>query len=99
MENQAEPKGSFEENLEPALQFLASPSKLWQTGNIILRRLVLKLAFTGPIKYCRNEGAKTTENAFPLTGLSTSAGLHLINGARGRNRTTDTRIFSPLLYP
>ena len=27
---------------------------------------------------------------------------HLIkelNGARGRNRTTDTRIFNPLLYP
>ena len=23
----------------------------------------------------------------------------LLNGARGRNRTTDTRIFNPLLYP
>ena len=23
----------------------------------------------------------------------------LISGARGRNRTTDTRIFNPLLYP
>jgi hypothetical protein len=22
-----------------------------------------------------------------------------LNGARGRNRTTDTRIFNPLLYP
>ncbi len=29
--------------------------------------------------------------------------IHLLfkclNGARGRNRTTDTRIFNPLLYP
>ena len=23
----------------------------------------------------------------------------LLSGARGRNRTTDTRIFNPLLYP
>ena len=23
----------------------------------------------------------------------------ILNGARGRNRTTDTRIFNPLLYP
>ena len=32
----------------------------------------------------------TTENAKNIKGL---------NGARGRNRTTDTRIFNPLLYP
>ena len=25
--------------------------------------------------------------------------ISLLNGARGRNRTTDTRIFNPLLYP
>jgi len=25
--------------------------------------------------------------------------LVYLGGARGRNRTTDTRIFSPLLYP
>ena len=25
--------------------------------------------------------------------------IRLLNGARGRNRTTDTRIFNPLLYP
>ncbi len=25
--------------------------------------------------------------------------ISFLNGARGRNRTTDTRIFNPLLYP
>ena len=25
--------------------------------------------------------------------------IMVLNGARGRNRTTDTRIFNPLLYP
>ena len=25
--------------------------------------------------------------------------IRVLNGAQGRNRTTDTRIFNPLLYP
>ena len=25
--------------------------------------------------------------------------INMLRGARGRNRTTDTRIFNPLLYP
>ncbi len=25
--------------------------------------------------------------------------INKLNGAQGRNRTTDTRIFNPLLYP
>ncbi|MBV1865129.1 MAG: recombinase family protein [Rhodobacteraceae bacterium] len=33
--------GTFEEKLEPALQFLASPWKLWESGQISLRRMVL----------------------------------------------------------
>ncbi len=28
-----------------------------------------------------------------------SSNISNLNGARGRNRTTDTRIFNPLLYP
>jgi len=28
------PTGNYQEKLEPALQFLASPWKLWETGNI-----------------------------------------------------------------
>ena len=43
--------GTFEEKLEPALQFIASPWKLWESGQITLRRMVLKLAFTDRITY------------------------------------------------
>ncbi len=28
-----------------------------------------------------------------------SNSFNFLSGARGRNRTTDTRIFNPLLYP
>ncbi len=48
--HQAVPKGSYEEKLEPALTFLASPWKLWETGHTALRRTVLKLAFAGRIQ-------------------------------------------------
>ena len=49
--NQAEPKGSFAEKLEPALIFLSNPWKIWESGSVTARRLVLKLAFTGLIRY------------------------------------------------
>jgi len=55
------PKGRMEEKLEPALQFLANPWKLWESGNTTLRRLVLKLAFADRITYHRNLGARTPE--------------------------------------
>ena len=54
--DQAEPRQSFEEKLEPVLTFLANPWKLWESGNINLRRAVLKLAFAERIQYCRIQG-------------------------------------------
>lgn len=54
-------EGTFEEKLEPALQLLASPWKLWESDQITLRRMVLKLAFTDRITYHRNQGARTTK--------------------------------------
>lgn len=68
--NQVEPKGKFEEQLEPALTFLANPWKLWQTGNITLRRTVLKLAFADRIEYCRKEGPRTPKIALPFKALT-----------------------------
>ncbi len=51
-----------------------------------------------PVLGCR---AKERDNA--LRGVFFSSREPIIfrelNGARGRNRTTDTRIFNPLLYP
>ena len=63
---QVEPKGAFDEKLELACQFLASPWKIWGNGTTAARRLVLKLAFTTPIEYCRKEGARTPELSLPF---------------------------------
>lgn len=51
-EKQVQQTGSFEEKLEPALQFLSNPFKLWASGHIALRRVVMKLALTDRLEYC-----------------------------------------------
>ncbi|MEO1066310.1 MAG: recombinase family protein, partial [Pseudomonadota bacterium] len=80
LQKQAEPKGTFEEKLEPALQFLANPWKLWENGNITLRRTVLKLAFADRIPYCRIEGARTPKTAIPFKALAVYSGGGVLNG-------------------
>ncbi len=85
--NQAEPKGSYEEKLEPVLTFLANPWKLWETGHIALRRTVLKLAFADRIHYHRNEGARTPEIALPFKALGGLKDRGVCFGAGGETRT------------
>jgi site-specific DNA recombinase len=82
---QVEVKGAFEEKLELACQFLGSPWKIWDKGSIEARRLVLKLAFTAPIKYCRNEGARTPERSLPFRVLGGESMHRFCYGAQGQN--------------
>ncbi|MDX8353966.1 recombinase family protein [Cognatiyoonia sp. IB215182] len=91
---QIEPKGAFDEKLELACKFLSNPWKIWENGTTSARRLVLKLAFTTPIQYYRNEGARTPDLSLPFKALGGTSGCQFCYGARGRNRTTDTRIFN-----
>lgn len=85
--NHAAPKGSFDEHLERALDFLANPWKLWQTGHVGLRRTVLKLAFADRIKYCRKQGPRTPKISLPFKALRGMSGYQLGDGAVERIRT------------
>ena len=85
--NQAEPKGTYEEKLEPVLTFLANPYKLWETGHTPLRRLVLKLAFANRIQYDRNQGPRTPEIALPFKVLEKITDPRVCFGADGGTRT------------
>ncbi|MEM6891759.1 MAG: recombinase family protein [Pseudomonadota bacterium] len=67
--NQSISKDSFEEKLEPALKFLASPWKIWESGSIDMRRLVLKLVFADRISYHRSKGARTAETTLLFKAL------------------------------
>jgi hypothetical protein len=66
---QRPPQGRLEEVLELSLQFLSSPWKLWESGNIASRRLLLRLAFASPFAYHRNEGARTPKISLPFKAL------------------------------
>ncbi len=81
--NQATPKGTWDEKLEPVLTFLANPYKLWESGDITLRRMVLKLAFAGQIQYCRNEGARTPKMALPFKALGALETMQVTSGGTG----------------
>ncbi len=85
---QAEPKGAYEENLELSLTFLTNPWKLWESGSTTLRRLVLKLAFTTPITYCRKEGARTPNLSLPFKLLKTVPAERFCCGAAEKTRTS-----------
>ena len=60
------PKGSFEELFELALAFLANPYKLWESGDLALRKLVLRLTFAEQLRYCPIEGFRTPKTTMPF---------------------------------
>ncbi len=86
--DQREPVGSFAEKLEPALIFLSNPWKIWESGSVRARRLVLKLAFTDRIRYDRNKGARTADLAFPFKALGAFQPLKDSFGAAEKTRTS-----------
>ena len=64
------PKGRFEEFIELSLEFLAKPWNIYENGNLALKQTVLRLAFSEPLRYSRNDGYRTIETAFPFKVLA-----------------------------
>ena len=94
----AKPKGSFEEKLETVLTFLANPFKIWASGNIMLHKLILKLAFADRIQYDRFEGARTPEIVFLFKALRGITDRMVSFGAGEDPHTQDNHLIS-ILYP
>ncbi|MGJ8527746.1 hypothetical protein [Maritalea sp.] len=72
---------SYNEKLELPLQIITKPWKLWVSGNINLRRLVLKLVFADRLEYDRKLGARTPLLTLPFKALSMVQGGVSKNGA------------------
>jgi site-specific DNA recombinase len=64
------PKHTFEESFEHAMASLSSPWKIWANSDLIGKKTVLRLAFLQPLTYCRNQGLRTPNLAFPFKALS-----------------------------
>lgn len=72
-------QGTFEARFRTALSFLASPCKLWDSGNLENRRTVLKLTFPDLLRYKRGDGFRTPNLALPfkVLGLPVSVGVKM----------------------
>ena len=64
IEKSGGPKRPFEEMFELSLQFLANPWILWEKGSLENKKTALRLAFQGPLIYCRKTGFRTPETSF-----------------------------------
>ena len=60
------PKHTFGEMFELAMTFLSNPWNIWESGDYHMRRIVLKLAFTGRIPYDRKSGFLNPGKSFPF---------------------------------
>ena len=65
-----QPQNTLEESFEHALQFLSSPWNIWRNADLAVKKVVLRLAFAEPLLYCRNQGLRTPNLAFPFKALS-----------------------------
>ena len=63
------PRLTLEESFELSLRFLSSPWNVWKNSDLIGKKTVLRLAFLEPVAYCRNQGLRTPNLAFPFKAL------------------------------
>jgi site-specific DNA recombinase len=63
------PLHAYDEMFELAMQFLANPWKLWESGQSHLRRMVLRLAFAERMSYHREKGFSNPKKAIPFNML------------------------------
>ncbi|WP_422364695.1 recombinase family protein [Pyruvatibacter mobilis] len=64
------PKGRQGEFIEPALRFLANPWNLYENGNLLFKRTVLRLAFAEPLRYSLKSGYRTAKTTLPFKLLA-----------------------------
>ncbi|MEO0637776.1 MAG: hypothetical protein AAFY73_14140, partial [Pseudomonadota bacterium] len=63
-------RDTFEDFIEPALKFLVNPWNIYKKGDLALKRTVLKLAFTEPLRYNREKGYRTAKTTLPFKALA-----------------------------
>lgn len=71
MQKTRKSKVSFDKTFRTAMEFLANPYKLWAAGEYAHKRALLKMVFSDPLVYSRNEGFRTAAIARPFRVLST----------------------------
>lgn len=63
------PTRTFDEMFELAMRFLSSPYDIWEKGDLVSKRTVLRLVFSQPLALNLKEGIRTPETTFPFKVL------------------------------
>ncbi|WP_092889273.1 hypothetical protein [Roseicitreum antarcticum] len=66
---QAKPAHTFEDLFELSMALLANPWKVWDSGSLSLKRMVLRLASIERISYARDSGLRTPKLPLPFKAL------------------------------
>jgi site-specific DNA recombinase len=66
LEKSCTPKVPANDMLELSLKFLSNSCKIWNSGDINLQKLVLRLVFSERLPYHRNEGYRTPQVSVPF---------------------------------
>ena len=69
------PKHTFEKMFELGLTFLANPQKLWDSGQIHLRKTVLRLAFSERLTYTKENGFSNPNKSLIFKALDAVSGV------------------------
>ena len=65
----------FDEVFELTLKFLSNPYNIWKNGRAEDRKTVLRLVFSEPLKFARNEGFRTPKTSSVFNALKRFEGL------------------------
>ena len=85
------PKRNFEELFELAMTFLSNPHRLWDTGVLAHRQIVLRLSFATPPRYCRDKGFSNPIYALPFKALGQNPATNFVMAERVGFEPTEPR--------
>ncbi len=77
MASAGRPASTFADTLRTALDFLANPWNLWNSGRLEDRRTVLRLTFANRLRYHRGTGLRTPDLSLPFKALAQICGGNL----------------------
>ena len=69
MQNMSAKHRPFSEMFELAFAFLANPYSIWENGQLAEKRTALKLTFSEPLIYHRNQGFRTPKTSYIFSML------------------------------